>query len=566
MKAEEARKLVDNFISEGLNPESVFSSWARKLVAQHVADLEAAKSKDYPYYFDEAAAMHILQFFEYIQFSEGNFRGKPFDLHGWQAFTLWCVYGWKVKSNEWRRYFKVYIKIARKNGKTEFLSGIGIYGHRFDKYERDAQVYWFATAKKQATIGFRKQQAMTRLLCAKSPTYSSKVRVYTHSISDRDANGFTSYLGRDSKSEDGTNPFYGICDEYHAHPNNDMMDVIESGMGARKSPLIWVITTAGKNPDGVCATFEKTCKQILDGVIPNPGIFPLIFDIDQDDDWQDERIWKKANPSLGVSISYDYLRRELSKALTEGTTAKNNFLTKNLNVWVTSLDNWIDDADWMQGAEIVTESELIGRSCVGGLDLASTSDTCSLIWLFPPENEGEKIKILFRCWVPEDEAIKVTKLRGFPYLKWIEAGELTATPGNVTDYDYILKQIDDDAQKFKIHSIAYDRYGAGQVSKRLTDSGITVSPFGQGFLSMSAPTKELERLIKGGQIQHGGNQVLRWMASNAVVQRDPSDNIKVVKDKAFGKVDGIVALVMALGQWVTFKDEINTNYNVFTIL
>ena len=568
MTLDEAKQRVQAFIERATNETRPFSRFARQLVNTYLSDLDQSKQDpNFEYYFDEAAAEHVFKAFCQMQFSEGHWRGKPFELTEWQAFTLWNVYGWKVKSNNWRRYFKVYIKVPRKNGKTEFLSAIGIYGHKFDQYEKDAQVFWFATKKDQARIGFNKQKSMTSMLCTRSALYATKVRVLQNKITDLDGNGFVGYLGKDSKAEDGHNPFYGICDEYHAHPSNDMMNVVESGMGARRSPLLWIITTAGFLPDGVCATFEKTCKQILDGVLENPGIFPLIFDLDEGDDWEQEKNWHKANPSLGQSISIDYLRREHKKALTEGESARVNFLTKKLNVWVKQFKTWIRDADWMKGADdVFDEAELKGRVAMGGLDLASVSDTTSLIWLFPPVEDGEKIKVLLRCWVPEEEAERITRLKGYPYLNWNKQGFLNFTPGNVTDYNYIKEQIKQDAAKFEVHSIAFDRYNSSHLVTDLQNEGLMMEPFGQGFLSMSAPTKELEVLARRGEIAHNGNPVLRWMMSNVSIRRDPADNIKVDKENSNAKVDGVVALVMALGQFAKNKNSIYWQGEIFTII
>jgi len=568
MTVDEAIQKKDEFIRYALNEDIPVSRWARLLVKQYLADIkEAEENPDFPYYFDEEAAIHNYKIFSNLQFSEGNWRGKPFDFHPWQAFTNWCVYGWKVKSNGWRRYFKVYIKVPRKNGKTEYLSAIGIYGHRFDPYEKDAQVFWFATKKAQANIGFKKQKTMTSLLCKKSQKYSLKVRVLQHAISDRDGSGFVTYLGKDSKAEDGHNPFYGMCDEYHAHPNNEMMDVIESGFGARQSPLMWVITTAGTNPVGPCAKFETTCQQILNGIIPNPGIFPLMFDIDEDEDWTSIDAWRRANPSLGVSISLDYLNREYNKALAEGSTAVSNFQTKNLNIWLRAHKTWIPDDVWMRASVSFEESELNGKLCFGGLDLATRSDLASYVLIFPPEDEDGTPHVITRVFCPEETAVKRTRLDGVPYLQWAEEGFLTLTPGNVTDYNYIQKAILQDCATFDVHSIAYDPYNSSQLVIDLQDEGVMMEQFSQRMSVISAPTKELERLAMQEKINHGGNPILRWAVSNVSIKTDQDENIKIDKGKSKDKVDSAVALVMALGQWAQKYGEIQSyGKSIFTLL
>lgn len=559
MTIDDAVRKKDDFIKYALDESVPVSNWVRLLVRQYIDDIEQANTNpDFPYYFDEQAALHNFKIFCALQFSEGNWRGKPFEFHNWQAFTNWCVFGWKVKDNGWRRYFKVYIKVPRKNGKTEYLSAIGIYGHRFDPYEKDAQVFWFATKKAQANIGFRKQKTMTSLLCSKSPKYNLAVRVLQHSISDRDGSGFVTYLGKDSKAEDGHNPFYGICDEYHAHPNNDMMDVIESGFGARQSPLMWVITTAGTNPVGPCARFETTCKQILQGIIQNPGIFPMIFDIDEGENWEDVTAWKRANPSLGVSLSLDYLRREYEKAKTEGSTAIANFQTKNLNIWLRAHKTWIPDNVWMQDQPNFDEDSLNGRLCFAGLDLASTSDLTAYSLIFPPLSDGDPIHTITRVFCPEETVIKRTRLDGVPYNQWLDDGFLTITPGNVTDYKYIHESFLRDCERFDVHSIAYDPYNSTQLVINLQDDGLILEPFRQGFLSMSPPTKELERLAMSGLIKHGNNPVLRWAISNVSIKFDAAGNIKIDKSESKDKVDPAVALVMAIGQWAQHYGDVSS--------
>lgn len=568
MTIQEARQRVDEFIEYALDDTRPVSTWARLVVEQYLKDLESEKNDpDFPYYFDEEAALYNFKVFCNLQFAEGNWRGKPFEFHPWQAFTNWNVYGWKVKKNDWRRYFKVYIKVPRKNGKTEYMSAIGIYGQQFDRYEQDAQVFWFATKKAQANIGFRKQKVMAGLLTRRSEKYRNAIVIRQHAISDKAGSGFTAYLGKDSKAEDGHNPFYGICDEYHAHPNNDMMDVIESGLGARISPLIWIITTAGVNPVGPCAKFETTCKQILNGVIPNPGIFPLIFDIDDGDDWTNETTWYKANPSLGISLSIDYLRREYQKAVTEGSSAVSNFQTKNLNIWLRSHKTWIPDNIWMTDVTHFDMDSLRGRLAFGGLDLASVSDLTAVVYIFPPLNDDERPACFMRCWCPEDTAVKRHRVDGVPYLQWVDEGYLELTPGNVTDYNYIHKRIEEDAAFFDLHSIAYDRYNASQLVINLQDEGIEMEPFGQGFVSMSAPTKELERIAMKGGICHFGNPVLRWMISNVAIKYDAAGNIKIDKSQCKDKVDGAVALVMALGQWAEKQSEVESyGKSIFTMI
>lgn len=558
MTLEEAIKKKDEFIRKCTDGVSIVSTYARKAVERHLLDMEKSKDKDFGFYFDVDAAERVLTVFTHFKFAQGKWSKKPFELHDWQAFILWCAYGWKRKDNGWRKYSKIYIKVARKNGKTEFMAAIGMYGQHFDEYEKDRQVFWFATKRDQAAIGFKKQKAMAGLLMQDSPLFATKARILQYRISGRDDLGFTTYLGKDSKAEDGHDPFYGLCDEYHAHPNNEMVGVIESGMGARESPMTWMITTAGTNSEGPCARFEKTCKQILDGVIHSDEILPLIFDLDENDDENDPENWPKANPSIGASVTIDYLKREHSKSLTEGVESRNNFYTKNLNKWLKTSQGWMSDADWMAGIEIIEEDELTGSLCFGGLDLASVSDITTLVYEFPSVDDDGVTKSIMRAWVPEDTAHKRYRLDGVPYLDWIEQGILTATPGNVTDYNFIKKQILDDCEKFNVHSIAYDRYNASQLVIDLQDEGIKMTPFSQRATVISAPIKDMERLRLTQKYNHGGNPMLRWMCSNVAVKISAEGDIKFDKDKSSDKIDGMVSAAMAHGERMDNQEYINS--------
>lgn len=548
----QAKKVVERYIEFCLNPENVVSSWVRKLCQRHLDDLERAKQPNAKFYFSEPDAQHVLNVFGHLQFSQGRWRGKPFELLDWQTFVLWLAYGWRRVDNDQRRFNKVYIKVARKNGKTEFLAGIGIYGQYFDREEKDAQVYWFATKKDQATIGFDRQKAMTEQLIRKSPGFAMKARVMQYRIRGRDDNSFTAYLGQDSKGEDGLSPFYGLCDEYHAHPTDGMMHVIESGMGSRVSPMMWIITTAGVLPDGPCARFEKICKQVLDGLVESDDVLPVIFDLDPADDWQDEKNWGKPNPGLGASVSIDFLRAEYRKAMTEGVAKQMNFQTKNLNIWQKSVVAWVKAEDWRANTDGLTRADIMermkARLCFGGLDLASTKDLCTLALAFPPLEEGEPWYLLQWSWAPEETIDRRSRLDAVPYLQWVNDGYLITTPGNVTDYAYIKNKVLEVQELFDLHSVGFDRASSYKLIPELIDEGVEMQPFGQGYVSMSAPSKSLEVMALSKQLEHGSDPVLAWAMSNVAIQTDAAGNIKPDKDRSADKIDPIVATIMAVGQ------------------
>lgn len=550
--------LAHQYIAQVQSGEIVTSHRIKQAVQRHLNDLERAETDAYPYEFDEALARRYLGLFRHFKHGKGKWRAKAYELTPWQAFAVWSAYGWVRKSDGKRRFNKVYIKIARKNGKTEFLGGIANIGFIFDG-EQDPEIYWFATKKDQAKIGWDRQKEMLLQLRRDSKSVSKYCDTATYRIYTKTGMGFSAYLGQDSDTEDGLSPYYGLCDEYHAHKTDNMINVIESGMGTRENPMTWIITTAGFNSTGPCAQFEKVCKQILDGSIDNERIFALIFDLDEGDDWEDKTVWIKANPSLPhIDTLQDFLESEYEKAKTQGATKEINFKTKNLNQWTTTFSTWIPGDKWDAAGTDFDREELAGEMCFGGLDLASTRDLCSLCLRFP-----EHEKAIWFHWIPEDEARDREKNDGIPYTQWARDGWIKLTPGNVRDDDLIIADITEIAAQYSIQSIAFDRWGANNIAIKLTDSGATMNAFGQGFASMSAPTKEIERLIFSGQLDHGNNPVMRWQASNVAIQTDPAGNIKIAKNKSTEKVDGMVALAMAVGE--SMSETTQTGVQIFYV-
>jgi len=535
----------------------------RLAVERHFSDLKRSRSRRWPYYFSPERAASAIEAFEFQRLALGEKTDEPFVLMPWQAWILYLAYGWRRKDNDRRRFAKVYIKVARGNAKTEFLAGVGNLGFFFEG-ERDPQIFWLATKKEQARIGWGRQKTMAERLRRDFPEIAQICDTSVSRIYEKPGYGvgFVTYLGKDSKSEDGFSPFYGLVDEYHAHPDNSMIHVIESGMAKRSSPMTWIITTAGVNPAGPCAQFEGVCKQVLQGALINDELLAVIYDLDEGDDWKDERVWHKANPSLGISVHLPALRSEFLKATTEGVSKEINFKTKNLNIWCESSSPWIPNELWMSERNTAPFhlDELTGRICFGGLDLGSNSDLTSLCLLFPPEEHGEPFHAVWWYWCPEEHTQEHTMQ--VSYLQWSHDGHITLTPGNVTDYRYIEKTILELRGQFEIASIAHDRWNSSELIINLTEEGVTLSKFGQGFSSMSTPTKELTRQIMLGNVRHNSNPVTKWMVSNAVVVTDPkstADNIKLVKDpkKPKQKIDGAVTLVMAYGEYLTWLSENN---------
>lgn len=508
---------------------------------RHLRDLENGHERRL--HFSEKAATVAVKFYSLLTHNKGKWAGQPLTLEPWQQFIIASLFGWK-RADGTRRFRESYLEVARKNGKSTFSSGVGLQLLVLDG-EAGAEIYTAATKKEQARIVFGDAQNMAK----KSTALLKKIKVQQHSIFVPSTLSKMVPMSSDSNTEDGLNPHGIIIDEYHAHPNDGLYSVLKSATGARSQPLLSIITTAGFNRLGPCAQLRKACAGLLEGTHTDDSYFTVIFSLDEpEDDWNDASCWQKANPNLGVSVGVDYLREQYQAAV-RLPSQQVNFKTKHLNLWTDSSQVWLPHELWMQGAHGTELALLAKRLCYGGLDLASVRDITALVLLFP--KEGGAFDVLCWFWVPEDSVEERTKKDGVPYRQWVDEGYLLTTPGNVTDYNFIQAQVQELCQSYQVQMIDYDRFNSSQLVINLTEEGVPMTPFGQGFLSMSAPTKELEKLVLGGQVHHYGNPVLAWMCGNVEIKRDPAGNIKIDKGKSREKVDGMVALAMALGGYMS---------------
>lgn len=545
---------AEQYISDVHRGRIVVGKWIKLAIERHQTDLKKAKKKDYPYCFSPEHAEHVINVISILKLAKGKERGKPFDIMPWQAAILWMAYGWRRKDTGLRRFRKIYIKVARGNAKTEFLSAVGTYGFLFEG-EQDAEVYWVATKKDQAKIGWGRQKVMTEQLLLDEPELKNVVTVAAHKIFTKVGLGWVYYLGQDSNTEDGGSPYYALVDEFHAHADDSMLNVIESGMGKRDDPMTWIITTAGYLPNGPNASFLRACKNVLEGIIESNELLAFIYEIDADDDWKDEDCWGKANPSLGVSVKLHSLRSEREKVATQGMSKEIDFQVKNLNVEYNSQNGWIPGEIWDQNVAEINHEDLKGRLCFGGLDLASVSDTNSSCLFFPQRHEGERHIFLWRFWLPADTIDKRSEQVNYP--QWVRDGWLTKTTAwdNVADYGQIKLDLVQDQGNYDLNSVNYDRWNKMAIVPDLIDEGLNMVEFGQGYGSMSTPSKTFERMMLSGECNHGNNPVARWMNSNVFIDRNPAGDIKPNKKASADKIDGIVAAIMAVGGWLTYLSE-----------
>lgn len=531
----------------------------KKAIRRHLDDLKKSRRRDYPYFFSPTHAAGAIQAVEVQRLAYGEKAGEPFVLMPWQACILYMAYGWRRKADHSRRFLKAYIKVPRGNAKTEFLAAVGNIGFFFEAV-KDPQIWWVSNTVTQSQIGFNRQKEMARYLIEEDPVFNELYGLRAQRIYEKAGGGYVGFLS--SKPKDGFSPLYGLFDEYHEFMNDDRVHSVESGMVKRASPFSWIITTAGVNPDGPCEQFEKRAKQMLDGDVQNDQLLAFIYDLDPGDDWTDERNWGKVNPSLGVTVYLGALRSEYEKAVAEGIAKENNFKAKNLNIWGTSRAAWISDEKFKASGKKFDPTTLAGSLCFGGLDLSKNRDITALALLFPPKEEGGKFHALFQFWCPEDNARERNRLDGIPYLQWARDGWLNITPGDLIDTDYIANAIRQAKQQYRLHSVAYDRYRATELVKDLnqefghhsdTQTNEWLEPYTQTTLHMTAPLQEIEKLLLKRQLNHGRNPVIEWMNRNVVIYMDGNGNFKLDKKASKEKIDGMVALAMAVGQYMTYK-------------
>lgn len=556
---------AEQYIDDVLSGKQIAGKYVRLAVERHVRDLEKQGDKDFPFYFDPDAAVRKISFTQQLKHSKGEWANPRLHdtrlkLEPWQQFIDWTVYGWKKKADGYRRFTKAYIEVSRKNGKTTMGAAAANYAFFADRpKEEGAEVYFGATKRDQAKIAWREAESQIQ----KQPVLKGKAKTYSHSstIVIPGTQNRMLPLGKDSKTDDGLNPHFALIDEYHAHPDNSILEILESGTAARRQPLTYIITTAGFDKNCVCYQEERALAvDILEGNLnPAPeNIFAVIFSMDEGDDWTAQDSWIKANPNLGVSVNWEYLGKRVEEALAL-PSKQNDIKTKNLNVWTQTATRWISAEQWAACNGKIFEASLAGRSCCGGLDLSTTTDITAWVMVFPPEGD-EGYRVLPRFFLPEENIIDRERKDKVPYTAWARDGFVTLTPGNVVDYDFVEAQILKDAEKFNLDELAYDRWNSTEIINHLSEEGLELAPFGQGFASMNPACLLLEQKILSREITHGDNPVLTWMVSCTETKTDPAGNIKPVKPdrrKSGKRIDGVVAMLMALHRAVNSVEEVS---------
>jgi len=497
-------------------------------------------------HYDKSKADRAVTFIENLCHTKGEWAGKLFKLLPWQETIIRDLFG-VVKEDGTRQFNTAYIEVSKKNGKSELAAAVALYLLCADGEQR-AEVYGCAADRQQAGIVFSVAADMVRL----SPALSKRVKILESQkrLVFKPTNSVYQVLSAEAYSKHGFSISGLVFDELHTQPNRKLFDVMTKGSGdARRQPLFFLITTAGSDTQSVCYEQHQKADAILNGAKADPTYYPVIYGAGMEEDWTSEEVWRKANPSLNVTVDIEKVRAACESAK-QNPAEENSFRQLRLCQWVKQSVRWMPMEAWDKCDATVYESSLEGRVCYAGLDLSSTNDVTALVLVFPPLDDDEPYQVLPYFWLPEETVAQRVRKDSVPYDVWVKKGLLKTTEGNVVDYAFIEKFIDELGVRFHIREIAYDRWGATQMSQNLERLGFVVVPFGQGFASMSPPTKELMRLTLTQKIAHGGNEVLRWMADNIFVRQDPAGNIKPDKEKSSEKIDGIVALVMALDRAV----------------
>ena len=533
--------------------------WVQLACQRQLNDLARFKGKGSPYRFNPKLvdrdgrsfypADNLCAFIERLPHVKGPLAGESITLEPWQIFILSTVFGW-VKSDGKRRYRRSYIEVPRGNAKSTLSSAVALYMLAADG-EGGAEVYSLATTRDQARIVFGDAQTMAR----RSAGFRSRfaVNVGAHNMHVLASGSKFEALSAEGSTLDGLNIHFGCVDELHAHKTRTVYDVVETGTGKRDNSLLWVITTAGSNRAGICYEARTFVTKLLNGVIEDDTQFGIVYGLDDGDDWTTENALVKANPNWGISVRPEILGPLQAKAM-QLPSAVNNFKTKHLNEWVNADTAWMDMRAWDACGDSSLDIEAFtGQPCWVGLDLASKTDIAALMLMFQHPEISDAYVVFGKYYLPEDT---VQAAGNSQYPGWMRTGRLTVTPGNVIDFGWIEADLLDLVLRFAVQAVAFDPFQATQLSTRMLAEGLPMIEVRPTVLNFSEPMKTLEALVLQRKLVHDGDPVLTWMASNVVAHLDAKDNIYPRKERPENKIDGIVALIMALSRAIKPGDAV----------
>jgi phage terminase large subunit-like protein len=534
---------AEQYIENVVSGKVVVGELVRLACQRHMDDLQTAHLRGFR--FDRSRAQRVIDFFSFLRHSKGEWANRQFTLEPWQAALTWILFGWVHSDTGFRRFRTALVELGRKNGKSTWAAGIALYLTIADG-EPGAEVYSVAVKKEQARLTHGEATRMV----AKSPSIGKVLKRGRDNLHCLQTNSKFEPLASEEDSLDGLNPHGVLADEVHAWKNRMLWDVLYTATGARRQPLLLAISTAGFDRNSVFFQQHDYSIKVLKAIIADDSWFVWIASLDDEDNWELESTWVKANPNLGVTIKLEELRAAAAKAKASPAEL-NSFLRLRLNKWTSSHTAWMPMDRWDACNTPVDPEALKGRPCFGGLDLSTTTDVSALVLLFPPTAAGEKWTVLPYFFLPEDNIEARVKRDRVPYDVWARQELFTLTSGSVICYDTLRARINELGKLYDVREIVFDRWNAQQIVTQLAGDGFEMVELGQGFASLSAPTKRLLELVLSGDLAHGGHAVLRWMASNVMVATDPAGNIKPDKSKCREKIDGIAALIDALARAIT---------------
>lgn len=539
--------LVNDYARSVVGGKTLACEWVRLACQRHLDDLER---EDFPYTFDKVKATRAINFIELLPHTKGRWasKGEKIVLEPWQRFIVGCLFGWVRKSDGLRRYREAYLEIPRKNGKSVLAAGIGLFMLVADG-EFGAEIYSGATTEKQAWEVFRP----ARLMALKTPALLSHYGLEVNASNLLRLEDFSRFEPLIGKPGDGASPSCAIVDEYHEHDSPDLFDTMQTGQGARDQPLMFVITTAGSNMAGPCFEKRVEAQKILKKVFDDERFFSVIYGLDEGDDFKDTEMWGKANPNLGVSVSRDYLEAQVAAAV-RSPVKQNSVKTKHFNIWVGAKTAWLNMEHWSKAGDSGMKlADFADCEAMVGLDLAVRVDIAARVSLFWRDIDGERHYYAFpHFYLPED-GLESAK-NGRTYAGWAASGHIELMDGAEISLAQVQEDILSIPDTHSVRELVYDPWQSTQIAQTVREEGIEAVEYRNTVPNMSPPMRELEGALASGRFHHPNNPVLNWMASNVVAKEDAKQNIFPRKELPENKIDGIVALLFALGRAMAMEE------------
>lgn len=549
-----AKKYEDDVLS-GKIPACTY---VKQAIRRQRDDLKRWSKADSPFYFDQAEGNRVCKFVELLPHTKGALRGQKIKLEPWQCWVLTTIFGWRRRSDNRRRFGRVYIEVPRGNGKSALSSAVALYCLLADR-EPGAEVYSFATTRDQAGIVFGDAKQMAMMCEPLRKKFG--LEVLAKALFVPSTNSTFQAKSAEGSTLDGLNTHFACIDELHAHKTRAVYDVVETSIGKRLNPILWVITTAGFDTAGICYEVRTMVREVLAKTVEDETQFGIIYTIDEGDDWKTEAALIKANPNWGVSVMPKMVLPLQLKAITLASAA-NNFKTKHLDVWCQAGAAWMDMTAWHKGERVVDLDDFEGRPCVIGLDLGAKNDLTAKVYVFKTEGDDgrPRYQVFSRLYLPQTAIDKGTVSQ---YSGWADTGVIQVTGGAMTDLTRIEEELREDLSRFDVQAIAYDPWQATQLANDLSEDGAPMVEYRNTVQNVSEPMKWLEALVQDGRLDHDGNPAMTWMMGNVVAKVDAKDNIFPRKERYESKIDGPVALIYALAMYLSDREDDGGDFNEF---